>query len=146
MGVRLTEKALAELLRSNPELRISAPHSFSPPPARGRSSLAERFLVLWRSLGGPPLEREFRFHPTRRWRFDFALPARKIAIELNGGVWNGGRHVRGRGYLRDREKINAAVVLGWRVFELGTGQITQERIAPIVALATESSKQRNSNV
>ena len=27
-----------------------------------------RFETLWRALGGPELEHEFRFHPTRVWR------------------------------------------------------------------------------
>ena len=47
--------------------------------------LEGRFLRLWESLGGPPLEKEFRFHPGRRWRADFAhLPSRTL-IEVEGG-------------------------------------------------------------
>lgn len=40
--------------------------------AKPPSRLENRFETLWRALGGPELEREFRFHPTRRWRADFA--------------------------------------------------------------------------
>jgi very-short-patch-repair endonuclease len=65
---------------------------------------------------GIRVEREFRFHSTRRWRFDFAIPSRYIAIEIEGGVWSGGRHTRGSGYLADIEKYNEAARLGWRVF------------------------------
>lgn len=58
---------------------------------------------------------EFRFHPTRRWRFDVAWPERKIAVEIQGGVWSRGRHSRGTGQLADMDKLNTAQSLGWRV-------------------------------
>jgi len=58
---------------------------------------------------------EFKFHPTRQWRFDYAIPAYKIAIEIEGGVWINGRHTRGYGAVKDMEKYNQAVLLGWRL-------------------------------
>jgi len=58
---------------------------------------------------------EHRFHPKRRWRFDVAIPEMMVAIEIEGGVFTGGRHTRGKGYTRDCEKYNAATVLGWNV-------------------------------
>ena len=60
--------------------------------------------------------KEYRFYSPRMWRFDYALPAYKIAIEVEGGVWTQGRHVRPRGFLGDMEKYNTATLLGWRVF------------------------------
>ena len=59
---------------------------------------------------------EWSFHPTRKWRFDFALPELKIAIEIDGGVFTGGRHSGGIGQLKDMEKMNASAELGWLVF------------------------------
>ena len=61
------------------------------------------------------LEREYRFHPTRLWRFDFAFAYRKIAIEIEGGTWSGGRHTRGSGYAEDCLKYNEAAKLGWTI-------------------------------
>ena len=58
---------------------------------------------------------EFRFHPTRKWRFDFAWPHARLAVEVEGGVWNRGRHTRGSGFVPDCEKYNEAVMHGWRV-------------------------------
>jgi very-short-patch-repair endonuclease len=57
--------------------------------------------------------REYQFHPTRRWAFDFAWPKHRLAVEIDGGQWapHGGRHARDG----DREKLNAAAMLGWRV-------------------------------
>lgn len=58
---------------------------------------------------------EYQFHPDRKWRFDYAWVAELVALEQEGGVWSGGRHTRGSGFLRDMEKYNAAATLGWRV-------------------------------
>ena len=60
---------------------------------------------------------EYSFAKTigRRWRFDIALLEPRIAIEVDGGTWMGGRHTTGRGHQSDAEKRNAAAVMGWRV-------------------------------
>lgn len=60
--------------------------------------------------------KEHRFYQPRKWRFDYALPRYKIAVEVEGGVWTGGRHIRPQGFLGDIEKYNTAALLGWRVF------------------------------
>lgn len=60
--------------------------------------------------------KEYKFHPKRRWRFDYAIPDHKIALEVEGGVWTGGRHIRAQGFLGDMEKYNTATLMGWRVF------------------------------
>jgi len=70
-------------------------------------------------------EVEYKFHPKRRWRFDFAFPLIKIAVEIEGGVWSGGRHTRGAGFIKDMEKYNAAVLLGWRVLRYSGETMTQ---------------------
>ena len=63
---------------------------------------------------------EFRFHESRKWRFDYAHQTLKIALEIEGGVWSGGRHTRGSGFLGDIEKYNAATAAGWAVFRCTT--------------------------
>jgi very-short-patch-repair endonuclease len=61
-------------------------------------------------------EREYKFHPTRKWRFDFAIPAKKIAIEFEGGIYlKKARHTSSTGYAKDVEKYNEAVLLGWKI-------------------------------
>lgn len=74
-------------------------------------------------------ETEFRFHPTRRWRFDFAHPERKVAVEVHGGIHAHGRHTRGRPFQRDREKMNAAAILGWTVLEVTTEHVMESQYA-----------------
>lgn len=58
---------------------------------------------------------EYLFHPTRRWRFDYAIPSLQIAVEIEGGIWSRGRHINPVGFLKDMEKYNTATAMGWRV-------------------------------
>ena len=73
-------------------------------------------LKLW-------YEKEFRFHKIRKWRFDFAITSRMTAIEIEGAVFQNGRHTRGKGFSNDCEKYNAAALLGWKVLRYTTNQI-----------------------
>jgi very-short-patch-repair endonuclease len=83
-----------------------------------RSRWEELLALQIAAAGLPAPEREHRFHPTRRWRFDFAWPDRLVAVEVEGGIWRGGRHTRGTGYCRDVEKYNAAALAGWTVLRV----------------------------
>lgn len=83
--------------------------------ARKRSHLEER-LATWMDRELLPVAvREFRFDPNRMWRFDFAWPARGLAVEIEGGVFIRGGHSRGADYTKDCEKYNAAAMAGWVV-------------------------------
>ena len=73
------------------------------------------FTLLCRSDLKVECIKEHKFHPTRKWRFDYAIPEHKIAIEVEGGVWTGGRHTSPKGFLGDIEKYNAGTVMGWRI-------------------------------
>lgn len=72
-------------------------------------------LAAWRSIGLPAAVAEHQFEPGRRWRFDFAWPALRIAVEVQGGIWNGGRHTRGAALKQEWEKLNTAAARGWRI-------------------------------
>lgn len=101
-----------------------------------RKNVEDLFTRLVAQEVGVACVREYRFHPKRRWRFDYAIPSHKIAIEIEGGVWTYGRHNRARGYLADMEKYNEATRLGWRLlrftpqeqYTAPTLQIIQETI------------------
>ena len=76
--------------------------------------------------------KEYRFYKSRQWRFDYALPLYKIALEVEGGVWTQGRHVRPVGFLGDMNKYNTATLLGWRVFRTTPSKlISQDTITLI---------------
>ncbi len=93
------------------------------------STLEKKFMRLWIILTDdqPDPEREFRFHPTRQWRFDFAWPAYRVAVEIDGGQWmqGGGCHQQPIRFAQDIEKLNAAVLLGWRVLRYTTVDLGQ---------------------
>jgi hypothetical protein len=97
-------------------IREPAPPEPAPVPV-------SRFERLLRSVGLPAPVREHRFHLVRRWRFDYAWPEQMVALEVEGGVWTGGRHTRGAGFLGDLEKYNAATVAGWRVVRVVPGKL-----------------------
>lgn len=67
------------------------------------------------AAGLPIPETEYQFHPTRKWAFDFAFPDYMLAVEVEGGIWTGGRHTSAKGYKTDREKYNTAQLFGWTV-------------------------------
>jgi very-short-patch-repair endonuclease len=84
--------------------------------AAKRRSLEDLFEQQLRAHGLPTPVREHQFHESRAWRFDFAWPAWKLAVEIDGGTFGGGRHVRPRGFENDAEKLNAATSCGWLVY------------------------------
>lgn len=67
-------------------------------------------------------ETEYRFHSTRRWRFDFAFPKHRIALEIEGfGRRNqSGGHQTTKGFRTDLEKYDEAARLGWNVYRCST--------------------------
>lgn len=79
------------------------------------------------SEGLPMPEAEFQFAAPRKWRFDWAYPDCKIAIEVNGGAWTRGRHVRGKGYINDMEKMSEAAARGWRVIHVTPDQLLTDQ-------------------
>lgn len=72
------------------------------------------------------VETEHRFDASRQWRFDFAWPALHLAVEIEGGVFTGGRHTRGAGFVSDMEKYNAAALAGWLVLRYTPQQFKRE--------------------
>jgi len=95
------------------------------------SEAEDQMAAIIKMAGLPEPVRELVFAPPRRWRFDFAWVDRMIALEIEGGVFAGGRHVRGAAFEKDAEKYNAATVMGWQVYRVTTPMVKDGR-----ALAT----------
>ena len=98
---------------------------------RNRSQLETRFLTIWKKIEGPELVEELKFHPDRKWRFDFAHPSTMVAIEIEGGIWDQSRHTRPAGFIKDCEKYNSGLILGWFIFRLPGILITQDSLTEI---------------
>lgn len=99
-----------------------------------KSSLERAFLHYWTIAGrdlpqpkhnyrfaaltvgtGRGLRARLRQANLRDWKFDFAWPEVLLAVELEGGTYTRGRHVRPAGYEADCEKYNAGIALGWAI-------------------------------
>lgn len=87
-------------------------------PKRKKTSAVPLLLQHIALEGLPEPVLEHRFHATRRWRFDLAWPAHRLAVEVDGGVFVAGRHSRGVGYEADCEKYATALMDGWRVLRV----------------------------
>jgi hypothetical protein len=92
------------------------------------SDLEQTLLDQLAISGLPAPVIEYRFHSSRRWRFDGAYPDRMVAYEVEGGVWSGGRHTRGAGFTEDCKKYTEATLLGWKVYRF-TGAMIEDGLA-----------------
>jgi very-short-patch-repair endonuclease len=91
-----------------------------------KKHLERQFAWALQAAGVELWAHEYRFDKKRRFRFDFAWPTQKVAVEIQGGTWTGGGHVRGKGYTRDCEKMNLAQSAGWRVFQFTTDMLRED--------------------
>jgi very-short-patch-repair endonuclease len=104
-----------------------------------KSAAEDAFATAWEQVApsGHDLAREHQFHPTRKWRFDFAFPSKRLAIEIDGR----GRHQTVAGVRMDCEKQNEAARLGWRVlrFPATDKKYADEWAAFVIDTLTEES-------
>lgn len=69
-------------------------------------------LAWWAVTNGIMVEKEWRFHPVRKWRFDFFIPSLKVACEYEGIFSEKSRHTTQAGYSGDVEKYREAAKMG----------------------------------
>jgi very-short-patch-repair endonuclease len=103
-------------------------------PSEGEETIAAQLALL-----KIPFVREYRFHPVRMWRFDFAFPEHMLAVEFEGGVFTNGGHTRGAAYRSNCEKYNEALCLGWRVIRVMIDQVKSGECVEWVARAIGAS-------
>lgn len=79
-------------------------------------------------VGGPGkgVRKRLKDADLQDWRFDFAWVDWKVAVELEGGIWTGGRHTRGAGYASDVLKYNAALLQGWAVYRITVNMLEEK--------------------
>ena len=125
-------KASKSFLEANAHLTAPKPPTVATLPAQ-KSPLAVKFELLWDVIGGPAFVTELPVVEDRRWRFDYAWPDERVALELQGGIYLAGRggHVSPKGVQTDCEKFNRAVCAGWRPCKLTNKQIIPENLLRI---------------
>lgn len=94
----------------------------------------EAFMSLMERHRLPVPACEHRFHPERKWRFDYAWPDYLVALEVEGGAFTKGRHTRPMGFLADIEKYNRATALGWRVLRTVPDQLLSSGTIQTISL------------
>ena len=95
-----------------------------------KSAAEEELTLHLRHAAGLPLEREFRFHPERKWRADFAVWPRQdwqgkpLLVEIEGAIrGKPGRHQRVDGMAEDCEKYAEAMCLGYTILRVMPSQV-----------------------
>ena len=117
MKRRFVPRALADSLQSR------AKRVMRLPEPRLRVSEPEELLAWQLRAEGLTFDREHRFHESRMWRLDFWFAGARLAVEIDGGGWVGGRHSRGTGIENDCEKASHIAMAGHRLMRVTPGQI-----------------------
>lgn len=99
----------------------------------------EIVLRYFNNMALPEPTLEFRFDLSRRWRFDFCWIPERVALEVEGGVWTGGRHGRGSGIVKDIEKYNAAALQGYTVLRCTPSNLCMKETTDMVRRALDLS-------
>jgi very-short-patch-repair endonuclease len=104
------------------------------------SELENTLLFQIKAYKIPPPIQEYRFHAVRRWRFDFVWPERKLAVEIEGGTWTGGRHTTGKGFEEDSLKYDEAMRAGWNVYRCTSGMVKSGRAIETIEILYNMKK------
>ena len=115
--------SLAEYKKLYGKGRKTAAKSKRQPRGEKVESIGESLLATQLKVLRIEFEREFKFHPERKWKADFLITGKQILVEVEGGIWSGGRHTRGKGYIGDMEKYNSATMMGYQVIRFSTEQV-----------------------
>lgn len=96
-------------------------------------SKSDFFTRLVESVLGVQVVKEYKFHPTRKWRIDYYIPEYSIAIEVEGGAFTQGRHTRGAGFIADMEKYNTMTCMGIRLIRTTPDKLNSNETLKFIA-------------
>lgn len=145
MGVRLKDlspaarkKVQAQLAAATPtkaKKRTRVTRTGGDSASEGEAHLATRI----KQMGLPAPQRQYQFHPDRKWAFDFAWPSLMLAVEVDGGTYMDGEgyHSSGQYLARQYERDNEATLMGWRILRFDTKQVTSDDAMGVLERAIE---------
>ena len=168
-GIRYSEQELAKMVNAGNPIAAQAlkrydkvkPSSSAKSKSRkrpsGPSKLEQSFALQCKAdkLPEPRWGKdELLFHPTRKWRFDFAWEEYKVAVEAEGGtfthmqkrtdketgkkVTQKSRHLTPTGYHEDCVKYAEAAILGWTVIRADAKMIKNGMALQLLKRALEA--------
>lgn len=110
---------------------------------RAQGSDGERaFETQLKYANATHYRREYQFDAARRWRFDFAWLEQQVAVEIEGGTWQNGRHIRPAGFEADCKKYNEAALQGWLVLRVTTAMVDSGEAVTLVGRALWARRDR----
>lgn len=102
----------------------------------------ERLAQIFGRYFGEP-EREYKFHPDRRWKFDLAFPKVHLAVEYEGIFSAKSRHTTISGFDGDATKYSTAAILGWVVIRITAIMLKDGRAESLAELASKAMEMEN---
>lgn len=104
------------------------------------SDLEEKFAAAL-DEAGIKYERQAKLIPKRRFRTDFFIPP-TLVVEIEGGVFTGGRHTHPTGFVGDIEKYNLYTSLGYRLLRFAATHLNKTNLADTIKLTKEVAGQK----
>ena len=82
----------------------------------------------WLNANKIAFVKEYHFNKTKEygekdWRNDYYLPELNLAIEVEGGIWNNGGHLRPAMYLDNLDKYNAITMAKIQLLRIDTDRL-----------------------
>jgi very-short-patch-repair endonuclease len=121
-AVRWTEEQLKAYVMGKDSRGLKQQRPVSNPVARAESKIERRLDQQLAESGLPKHQRNYFFLPDRDLELDFAWPALKVAVEVQGMA----HRIKGK-WKRDIEKRALAMLAGWRVLEVDGAAVRDGR-------------------
>jgi hypothetical protein len=134
VGVRLPEEGEVEVNRRGDGTGLKGQRSKK---RQGRDDLTPEqraFLLACEAYGLPEPVPEYTFAAPRKWRFDWLFDG-WLAVEIQGGLFTQGRHVRGAALKREYQKLNEAAILGFTVLLTTPDEVKDGSLFPLIKRA-----------
>lgn len=120
--IHITPSLCKELPRNVFDYLIDALDNVSNDAPVFHSPIEKFFWHAWQSDHGFLIPIEYQYEVEGgKYRFDFAIPDRKVAIELDGYEWHSSREQ----FTKDRQRQREIEMLGWRVVRFSGREVVK---------------------